>query len=68
MVAIIQKYVINYLLKYGGQLLMDLWKHFLRSQEQRKALDNLEKVVVDPNSRVEDVGAAYEQMFNAGRK
>ena len=67
MQALLQKYILNYILKYGGQLIMDLLKHFMRSLEQRKALDHVEEVAKNPDATALEIGEAYAKAINAGR-
>lgn len=67
MQAIIINYLKSYLMKYGGRLLQDLWNHFWRSQEQRQALDKVEKVAADPKSSAQDVGEAYASAINSSK-
>jgi hypothetical protein len=59
----------NLILKYGGQMLLDLLSPlFLKLKRyfpQKKAVENLEKVDSDPNSTVADKAKAYEEMFNS---
>jgi hypothetical protein len=65
--AVIEKYVLQYILKYGGQFIMDLLAKYLRKKEQEKALDKLEKSEADPNSKVEERAKNYEDFINSGR-
>lgn len=59
------------ILKYGGRLLYDLivntWRKFTRSVDQKAAKEKLDKVVADPNSKVEERADAYADFINSGR-
>lgn len=58
-------------MKYGGQVLydffMNIYNKFQRKLKQDVAKVNHEKVVNDPNSKVDERGKAYEDRINAGR-
>lgn len=62
------KYALPYLKKYLIDLLMDLYKQYKRTKEQRKAVERLEKIAKDNNASLDDIGKAYEETINAGRK
>lgn len=58
-------------LRYGGQVLydfvMNMYNKWQRKLKQDVAKVDHEKVVNDPNSKVDERGKAYEDRINAGR-
>lgn len=65
-------WLVNLILKYGGQALLDLvkpiWVKIQKYFPQKKALEELEKVDQKPNVTPDELGKAYEDAINAGRK
>ena len=59
-------------LYFGGQALIDfaavMWGKFIRSGKQEEKKQVLEEKDKDPKSTNEDVGKAYEDYINTGRK
>jgi len=55
---------------YGGQALLDLFNNWFRKKKreavQEKAKEELEKVVKDPNSTVDQRAKSYEDFINSG--
>lgn len=70
-VAGLKGWIAKIVLKYGGRLLYDLimnwYRKLKRQSEQTIAKEKLDKVVADPNSKVEDRANAYADYLNSGR-
>jgi len=53
---------------YGGQMLYDLvmyyWKKFERNSADKKAQEELKKVIDNPDAKIEEKGKALEDYFN----
>ena len=74
----IQGWLFGIALKYGGLsafMYIKAWVLTLeqkiqereRAEAQKKALEEKDKVLADPNSTIDQVGKAYEDAFNAGK-
>lgn len=63
-------WILEKVLKYGGQFLIDWFSDFFRKkkrdQEQKQALEELKKVDADPTKTVDDIGKEYEKFANSG--
>jgi hypothetical protein len=59
-------------MKYGGQALCDLaldaWRKIQRKWIQQEAEQKKDEIVNKPDASADEVGKAYEDYFNAGRK
>jgi len=70
-IAGLKGWIAQAILKYGGQLLYDFimneWRKLKRKSEQTVAKEKLDKVVADPNSKVEERADAYSEYINSGR-
>lgn len=68
----VQGWIVKMLLKYGGQAAIEAWDNFMayikREKVQKKAEEKKDEVVQNPDSTTEEIGKAYEDMFNAGRE
>lgn len=68
----VQGWLAKKLLLYGGQAALDAWGKFMdslkRSKEQKAAEEKKNEVVQNPDSTTQEIGKAYEDMFNSGRE
>jgi hypothetical protein len=59
-------------MKYGGQALADLasdaWRKIQRKSEQAEAKEKKDEIIQKPDATTSEVGKAYEDYFNTGRK
>jgi len=78
MINTVLRLIIANLLQYGGSFIVkwliylydmgvDYFKKLKRTNEQKKALDELNTIATSTDPKIDDVGKKYEDAINSGR-